>query len=318
MSKRGQTGAAGNAAKKRLSAKHFVARPFGGSRASSDGSAVGLDPVTVNVVKWIDDGRYFFDDLQSEMPMYQYQIQHEKKPSVLFQFLAELKKFIATLDPALPSLEEMEKQRFIRVAMPGDRFEDVDDVGIVPWRVALYAATDEPKSILTMINQFVTWKCQQSEFSSHGQPKIELTHSSKECLDACESLEGFDIKPMGSFSLHAFDAAPFRGKRHLVMNIEKGDDDNTYDILFFGCTWPFRWDFEKASIQGGYIEGESADKEYCRMLSDVLDDVDGRARLQKILTDTLKNMVVFLADNTDEKNNDLVKFLRGLTSVHAR
>ena len=80
--------------------------------------------------------------------MYQCQVVHEKRSSILFQFLTEFKKFIQTIDPSFASLDEFEKQRSIRVVMPADHFEDVDRVGIVLWRLACYAATVDTKSVL--------------------------------------------------------------------------------------------------------------------------------------------------------------------------
>ena len=160
MSKRSAEISTGASTKKRLSAKQFVARvsaPSAGRETTGTSGAnfSELEPVKVNVVKWVNDARYVFEDLHHEVAMYQYQVVHEKRPSILFQFLTEFKKFIQTIDPSFTSLDEFEKQRSVRVVMPGDRFEDVDHVGIVPWRLAFYAATGDTKSILNIISDFI-------------------------------------------------------------------------------------------------------------------------------------------------------------------
>ena len=57
-----------------------------------------------------------------------------------------------------------------------------------------------------------------------------LTYASKAYVNVDNEIN-FNIMPMGSFAMHAFDAAPARGKRHLIMSVEKGDTDNVCDIL---------------------------------------------------------------------------------------
>ena len=317
MSKRCAEITTGASTKKRLSAKQFVARASAPSTGTSGANLSELEPVKVNVVKWVNDARYVFEDLHHEVAMYQYQVVHEKRPSILFQFLTEFKKFIQTIDPSFTSLDEFEKQRSVRVVMPGDRFEDVDHVGIVPWRLAFYAATMDTKSILNIIYDFVNWKCQQLEFSSFTPPKIMLTYASKTYVNVDNEIN-FNIMPMGSFAMHAFDAAPARGKRHLIMSVEKGDSDDVCDVLFLGSTWPFRQEFEAAQIQGGYIEPDSGSKEYCRMLKKVSIDKEGCKLLVTILTKPLKNTTIFLNDFTDEVDNSVVKFLRGLPMIFTR
>ena len=317
MSKRCADIAIGASTKKRLSAKQFVARVSAPSTGTSGANLLELEPLKVNVVKWVNDARYVFEDLHHDVAMYQYQVVHERRPSILFQFLTEFKKFIQTIDPSFTSLEEFEKQRSVRVVVPGDRFEDIDHVGIVPWRLAFYAATVDTKSVLNLIHDFVNWKCQQLEFSSFTPPKIMLTYASKACVNVDNEIN-FNMMPMGTPSMHAFDAAPARGKRHLIMSVEKGDIDNVCDVLFLGSTWPFRQEFEAAQIQGGYIEPDTGSKEYCRMLKNVSIDKEGCELLMTILTKTLKNTAIFLIDLTDEVDNSIVKFLRGLPMIFTR
>jgi hypothetical protein len=214
-------------------------------------------------------------------------------------------------------LAELEQQRYIRIAIAGDRQVDVDAVGIVPWRIAMYAATGDVKSILVILKQFVDWKWTQLEFAGRTPPQMLLTYASRSCVEEKDSMEGWKMKPMGSPALHAFDAAPVRGRKHLLIHVEEGDDDNTYDVLFTGYTWPFRVEFESASVQGGYIEIDGK-QEYCRMLKGISGDEAGKQRLREIMEQCLKNYAVFMQDNTDAENDDMITFLRGLDSAHYR
>jgi ribose 1,5-bisphosphokinase PhnN len=89
MAKRPQGSDAGKDSKRKLSAKQFVTRPAGGTKAVTSTAAMETEPITISIVKWVSDGRYVFENLEEDVPMYQYQIKHETRPSVLFQFLSE-------------------------------------------------------------------------------------------------------------------------------------------------------------------------------------------------------------------------------------
>ena len=303
--------------KRRLTTKNFVASRKEKVSLGDDNGVRATEAFVVNISKWCDNGRYVFEDLEEDMPLFQLQLLHDQKPSVLFQIVAEFRKFLPSLDPSIMSLEELERQKFIRLVVPGDRGLDVDGVGIVAWRVALYAATKDVAETLSIVKQFVEWKCGQADFSGRHPPKLMLTHSSRAYASDAILTDGWEMKPMGSLSLHPFDAAPPRGKRHMVLHVEMGDDDSTYDMLMTGYTWPFRADFEMAGVQGGYIDSDGK-REYCRLLQSISADDEGMKRIQGILEDTIKKYAVYLQDNTEKENDPMIAFLRSLEPVHLR
>ena len=117
---------------------------------------------------------------------------------------------------------------------------------------------------------------------------------------------------------HVFDAAPLKGRQHLVVQVEKDEGGESYSVVFMGPTWPYRQKFEEADVDGGYIDADGQ-RDYVRCLRGLCFDEEGKDRLSGILGEAvLGGHVVALVDQTDETEDPFVGWLKSLDSVFER
>ena len=274
-----------------------------------------LAPVTVNVCKWCDDGRHIFEDVADEAPVFQYQIVHDTRPSVTFQFLTHFRQFLPTHDVAIQNLEDLANQRRIRVGVSGSNQES-DETGTKPWRVVLYGMESDPRSVIHLIAAFVEWKSKSPEYAEAGVPDLLLTQASASVFQNCGLSIDWNVAAPGSLSPHPFDAPPPKGRRHLLLQMEDNEQGG-YDFMFFGGTWAYRAEFDKACVDSGFVDAGDR-KEYVRLLKNIEDNDDGRARIGTIMQDVLKNQCVFLIVECEEANCGMLKWMKSLETVHFR
>ena len=55
----------------------------------------------------------------------------------------------------MESMDELEQRKKIRVVIAGGQNQDLDGVGVKPWRVAVYAASSTPTGALEFLAGFV-------------------------------------------------------------------------------------------------------------------------------------------------------------------
>jgi hypothetical protein len=303
--------------RQRLSSKKFVTRVQSGTPVK-DNSGEDKVPVVVHACRFCDDGRYAFPDFQQQTPLYQFQVLHDTRPSVMFQFLTQIKQFVNIHYTDVTNLADLEKIYQIRIVLSGgDDSRDPDMTGVLAWRVGIYSATENPGKVLELIEAFVKWKGSSLEFAARGIPSLTLTDKSRSVFADGAVPPSWTVQPPGAITPHPFDASPARGRRHLLIQLENGEEDDVYDIMFFGGTWAFRIEFDTAGVQGGIIE--TGDKqEYVRLLKDIRNDEDGKERVAQVLATTLKGQLAFLLISTEDENDEMASWMRALPSVHSR
>ena len=299
--------------RRRLSARDVViATPV----RTSTGSRSAVSPVLVTIYKWAKKADGIFPNAAADVPVWQLQIVHDSRPSVTFGFLAALRAYLPEED--LETLDELEQRKCLRVVIAGGQGQDPDGVGVKPWRVAMYAASSTPIAALGFLAGFVQHVGHSPEFANLGVPSLEIMGQSANHLDGSVPepwhVTGNTISPA-----HAFDALPPRGRRHLLLTIEKEENSDCYSCMLSGNTWQYRNLFDQASIPGGYVGEEGADREYVRVLRHLVDDEDVHARIRDVLdADVLQGHAVFLVDETDTPDDEFVRWVRTLPSVHHR
>jgi hypothetical protein len=137
-------------------------------------------------------------------------------------------------------------------------------------------------------------------------------------LDACFSrdIPTRIVEAPGTSAPHPFDAAPPRGRRHLIVQMEDDDEDG-YDFMFFGATWGFRGEFDAAGIEGGQVD-TGGSKEYVRILKGIKNDEPGRAMVKRVMTNVLKNQRVFLVVEVEKTVDEMVIFVTKMENVSRR
>ena len=192
-----------------------------------------------------------------------------------------------------------------------------DNVGVRAWRIAMYASTTNPGEVLAFVAAFVEERTRTYEFAVAGAPPLQVTTSSQRFFPAGLPA-AWTFAPPGSAAIHPFDAGPLRGRRHLILQVEKEDGDGEYSLVFYGNSWPFRSRFEDAGVEGGYVE-VSGEKEYVRCLRNVLFERETKDRITSILGDrVLKGHAVFLLDEIKENTDAFVEWLVNQESTYTR
>ena len=89
--------------------------------------------------------------------------------------------------------------------------------------------------------------------------------------------------------------------------------------MLSGITWQYRNLFDLASMPGGYVGEEGADREYVRVLRHLVDDEGVGAQIRDVLdADVLQGNAVFLFDETNTPDDKFVSWVRTLPSMHHR
>ena len=186
------------------------------------------------------------------------------------------------------------------------------------WRVALYACTASQTTVLSMLASYVAERARAAEFASMGMPALRI-HPCAEHLFPDGLPEPWAFDADGETLPHIFDAAPIRGKHHVILQVELSAESHTYTVIVFGGIWPFRAAFDKADIKGGHVEAQDGSRDYVRCLPDMQDDEASRTRLASVLGgEVLCGHAVFLLNETGNAADPLCTWLASCASVYQR
>ena len=304
----GRVLAAGPEPKRRRISARDVVRSKGTRRAAA-GDGKELPAVTVSVVQWCGDSRFFFPTASAGTPLYQIQVVHDSRPSITFGFSAAFRAFLPEIDPELQTFADLEQKRNIRVVMSGGAEEcDPDAIGVKQWRAALYAATKEPAAVLDMLSAFVENKQRAAEFAGY-QLQMEVSRSAEKIFTGGLP-HPWSWMPGGSLGPRPFEAAPVRGKHHMILQVEREDDvPDSHALTFAGGTWAFREAFDAAEVEGGHVD-VGGEREYVRCLRSLKFDTAGKERIQNILgAACLCDHVLYLDNQTGDASDEVVKWL---------
>ena len=184
--------------------------------------------------------------------------------------------------------------------------------------MALYANTASLSTVLSLLASYVTERAKAAEFASMGMPALRI-HPCAEHLFPDGLPEPWAFDADGETLPHIFDAAPIRGKHHVMVQVEHSDDTGAYTVIIFGGIWPFRAAFDKADIKGGHVEAKDGSRDYVRCLPDIQDDEASRTRLASVLGgEVLCGHAVFLHNETGNAADPMCEWLASRASVYQR
>ena len=91
--------------------------------------------------------------------------------------------------------------------------------------------------------------------------------------------------------------------------------EKSYNVTFFGGIYPFRELFDDASVQGDLLtQPDRTKNQYVRHLR-VTSAEDDKDRLTTILDEVLQGMPVYLIDQTEQKDDELIAWLLRQPSI---
>ena len=219
---------------RRLSARDVV---LASPTAPAAGGRVPVSPVYVTIHKWADKATEILPAANEDSPVWQLQVVHENRPSVTFGFLAAIRAYLPEL--RLETLEELEERKHLRIVIASGQVQDPDGVGVKPWRVAVYSGSATPIAALEFLAGFLEHVGGKPEFGVCGPPALQI-HAQCSVHIGTEVPEPWTLASATTAPSHAFDAAPPRGRRHLVLTVEKEVDSACYSFMVSGNTWQYR------------------------------------------------------------------------------
>ena len=244
---------------------------------------------------------------------------------------------------SITTLQELEEREHIRLAIassPPTGPLDVDKVGMVEWQIAFYAAAQPGIcKVLGFIHHVLNHKVQQGQLRE--VPPLQVF--------ACPGLHVMTAAPPSPWTMvnghqgtsipKPFAAAPPRGKRHIVAQLERHgsadarmpsstqedpedsqvyqpEGDAKYILTFLGGLFHFRLLFDNLQIAGGWVAKNDADPEqrdYVRYV-EFTDDDASKAKVGQIFSDALLDIPVFFVDMVGP-NDPISMWLLGVSSV---
>ena len=125
------------------------------------------------------------------------------------------------------------KRTWFSQVYEGGQGQDPDGVGVKPWWVAMYAASSTPIAVLGFLAGFVQYVGHSPEFVTLGVPSLEIMGQSANHLDGSVP-EPWHVTGNTVSPAHAFDALPPRGRRHLLLTVEKEENSDCYSCMLSG------------------------------------------------------------------------------------
>ena len=298
-------------------------------------------PLHIAIYDWGYNASRFFPGLSSETQLWQLQIIHEVHNGVGFQTGSAIDEVLHKFKGGeAKSAKAMEAHHGIRYTNTNGKDEKFDrnDVGMVPWRGALYIANSDFKDALVLLGLVAKRKVECGHLAS--LPSLHVIGESDELV--CGTLpDGWSYKKVTDMP-SPFAAAPPRGYHHLVLQVERDGapsrpvsrqadptadqkeeeqshkataEQSRWTILLFGGIYEFRREFDSLNIEGGYIDVEGENRPYVRTLPADLQD-SSKAMVMEILGDgVFKHAPVALLNATGDSADDMVAWLSEQPSV---
>ena len=261
-----------------------------------------------------------------------------------YKAMTSAKEALASYDnggiTTLQELEEKDHIRLVVASSPPTGLLDVDKVGMVEWQIAFYAAGQTGIcTVLGFIHHVLNHKVQQGQLRE--VPPLQVF--------ACPGLHVMTVAPPAPWTVGTshqiksipkpFAAAPPRGKRHIVAQLERHgpadaqipsntqeepedsqvyqpEGDTKYLLTFLGGLFHFRLLFDNLQIAGGWVAKNDADPEqrdYVRYV-EFTDDDASKAKVEQIFRDALLDIPVFFVDMVGP-NDPVSMWLLGVSSV---
>ena len=255
-------------------------------------------PLIICIYKVSDRAPDIFHNAPEDAGLYQIQFCHEARPSLLFDAMGSWNEFLRELnedDDTVPaSIQELQRL-FIKFVSTSS--EDPDNIGMVPWRPALYVCGNEDnlKNALALVDDWLAYKQRRMAKEKAFDVQVHSHVSVPVVTKACFAYEGVMVnEPARSLPLKVFQVQPCFGKKIVTMLIET-ENAPRINIVFSGQVLPYRSRFDDFGIPPAHITDESGQKTYFRVLKDVDLSVDEeKERALSIPSEILGNLAVRL------------------------
>jgi len=209
--------------------------------------------VVVCLYKYCDDASAVWMDVQEPgLPLWQIQMAHEARDSMVFNLLDNFNEFLAQHEDASIPKTAVELQRHALIKLVSTSADGPDEVGtFVRWRPAFYVAGSETalNNFCYLLDAFLIWLTKDRPtyddvcLHPHGDVDIDATWDHLEYPNY--TLE----ERAKSVPLGVFEAYPPQGKRLVLITIQV-ESESVLSFVFHGNTWPFRQAFDVAGIPG--------------------------------------------------------------------
>ena len=268
--------------------------------------------IVVALYKYTDDASPIWEDVkESDLALWQVQVQHDVRDSICFQIQEKFNTFLAQNPDTPDTSAELQKMALIKLVVTSGT--DPDAVGTFQrWRPAFYAAGDQTSlhNLMYLLDSF--WL-----FLMKDKAKFETIvlnpHVNVDIDDCWDNFE-YPVYTLeersATLPLHIFEAHPVQGKRIVLVTIQI-EAENALSIVFHGGTWGFRGAFEASGVEGYKYENNV----YYRVLKDSdIATQEGKDRILNILGDgVLKNVAARVSvDGRPTAGSPAHTFLRSL------
>ena len=311
-------------------------------------------PVHVAIQDWGYNATRYFPGQTTETQLWQLQILHDAHNGVGYQTSSAIDEVLSKFkDGSAKNSKAMEAQYAIRYTNTNGKDEKFDrnNVGMVPWRGALYIAKADFADALVLLGLVAHYKVESGHLTC--PPPMHVVGVSDE-LPHGSLPEGWSYMKVSDVP-SPFAAAPPRSYRHLVMQVEKGEaapgiapigtaeasegkedeekgemkveegekktravatEAPVWTILFFGGIYEFRREFDSLNIEGGYVDNDGEKREFVRTLSADLGDASKNMILDVLGDGVFKHAPTALLNATGEDTDDMVAWLVEQPTIH--
>ena len=243
------------------------------------------------VTKYTDNASAFGRDF-GNVPLFQVQLVHECRPSVLQNIIAGMQQFLkdtSAIDENFPhTLTELREQGII-ITITGP--EDALSVGFQQWRIAMYTDKDIV-NLLSFIHDYVVYKVKADK-----KMKNPILHISGLADFQNPHVWSLQMEAQNVVPYSPFAAQPPNGTKVVLASFEI-DETNTVCGMLFGATYAFKDRLEAHGMFGTSfsIAGKN---EYVRLFGEVNTEDEAKvAWLIAGLTRVIENTVVQLRVST--------------------
>jgi len=241
-----------------------------GVRTSQPRSA----PVICCVFKVGDCAQDLWAAAKPDAALYQVQLVHNCKPSLLFAFVGSFNEYLKVAheeDTDIPAT--ISELAALGITLKITNEEDPDNVGtFVRYRLAFYVAGDQGSldNFMALLDGFFCWK--QKELAKEKPMDVHIHPHLGIKLNTAEQLEydGYTFhEPAKSLPLKWYECHPVMGRRIVTLNVEVVNQ-SVASFVFGGQLWTYRARLDEQGVPSASFPAENgASKVVYRLMKDI-------------------------------------------------
>ena len=227
-------------------------------------------PVICTVFKVGDCAQDLWASAKPDAALFQVQLVHNCKPSLLFSFVASFNDYLKRAhdeDSDIPASISELAPLGMRLSITNE--EDPDAVGTFQrWRPAWYIAGDEGSlnNFMALLDAFFVWK--NKEMAKEKETDVQIhPHLGINLEEDLEYLGYTFHEPTKSLPLKWYEAHPVMGRRIITLNVEM-ISETVVNFLFGGQLWAYRSRLDEAGVPSATLTNENSKVHY-RLLKDI-------------------------------------------------